>query len=58
MINKIKKADCDTAIEKFLLEMLYFELEHVEEAYPRYSKYYDTYIDAFAKQFEMKNNEV
>ena len=58
IIDKIRSAPCDKAIKELLLELLYFELENIEEAYPHYTKFYDYHINRFAKGFEMKDHEV
>jgi hypothetical protein len=40
ILVKIEGADCDPKVKSFLTEMLQFELEHISEVMPHYTKEY------------------
>jgi hypothetical protein len=46
ILLKIEKADIDPKVRSFLTEMLQFELDHISELMPRYTKEYQRAIMA------------
>ena len=59
ILEKLKQTQCHEVIKQFLREMLFFELDNVEEARPRFSKAYDTAIERHARRYaDVKKNAV
>jgi hypothetical protein len=57
VIEKLRQAKCHDTIKKFLEEMLFLELENIEQARYRYADRYDAAIEKCAKQYaEVKKN--
>lgn len=52
IINKVKKSDINDCIKGFLREILIFELQHFEEARPRYSDKYEELIKKYSNKFK------
>ncbi len=50
IIKKLKEAKCDNTTKEFLKEMLFFELENIEQGRPRYKQRYDTMIEKYLKK--------
>jgi len=54
ILNEIKKIEFNNCIKDFLREILIFELQHFEEARPRYVEKYEELINRYTKKFEVQ----
>lgn len=52
IINKIIKSEFKDCIKGFLREILIFELQHFEEARPRYGDKYEELIKKYSSKFK------
>lgn len=51
--DKIMECKFSDEIKGFLAEILVFELEHFEEARPRYTEKYEELINKYTAEFEV-----
>lgn len=49
IIEKVDEVEVTEAVKQFLKELLYFELQIIEEGSPRYKKRYDVLIEKYTK---------
>jgi len=49
IIEKIDEVEGTEVVKQFLKELLYFELQIIEEGLPRYKKRYDVLIEKYTK---------
>lgn len=52
--DKITEGEFSEEIKEFLGEILIFELEHFEEARPRYTDKYEELINKYISKFEVR----
>jgi len=58
IIEKLNAMECDEIIIQFLKELLYFELQMIEEGSPRYKNKYDGLIERHTELYlEDEGNE-
>lgn len=50
ILKKIKKSECNETLKNFIRDALMFELEHFEEARPRYMEKYEELIKKYSKK--------
>ncbi len=51
IIDSLDSNNCEEAVKMFIREMLYFELEHMEEQRPRYTEVYNNAISKYVHKF-------
>ncbi len=52
--DKIMECEFSDEIKGFLAEILIFELEHFDEARPRYKEKYEELVNKYTIKFEVK----
>lgn len=57
IIKKIRDSNLNPYIENFLKDILFFELQHYDEARPNYSEKYEELINKYLNKYEVEGNE-
>lgn len=54
ILKKIRESNLDPCIENFLRDILFYELQHYEEARPFYNEKYDEITNKYIKKYEVE----
>lgn len=54
ILKKIRESNLNPYIENFLKDILFFELQHYEEARPMYSEKYEELINKYINKYEVE----